>query len=82
MPKLYPQPIGRTLARGAFRIRHVADFIEVNPQVSSEPASVDDITDLLIGHVLAKVLLSLVLVPFLITFGVRGAQWLDSPKKG
>lgn len=40
-----------------------------------------DITDLLIGQVLAKVVLSLVLVPFLITFGVQGAQWLDSRKK-
>lgn len=37
-----------------------------------------DITDLLIGQVLAKVVLSLVLVPFLITFGVRAARWLDS----
>jgi queuosine precursor transporter len=27
--------------------------------------------------VLAKVVLSLVLVPFLITFGVRAARWLD-----
>lgn len=37
-----------------------------------------DITDLLIGQVIAKVALSLVLVPFLITGGVRAAQWLDS----
>ncbi|MEL7199554.1 MAG: queuosine precursor transporter [Pseudomonadota bacterium] len=36
-----------------------------------------DITNLLIGQVLAKVTLSLVLVPFLITFGVRFASWLD-----
>lgn len=36
-----------------------------------------DITDLLIGQVVAKVTLSLVLVPFLITFGVKAAQWLD-----
>ena len=36
-----------------------------------------DITDLLIGQVIAKVVLSLALVPFLITFGVKGAQWLD-----
>lgn len=36
-----------------------------------------DITDLLIGQVIAKVALSIVLVPFLITFGVKAAQWLD-----
>ena len=36
-----------------------------------------DITDLLIGQVIAKVALSLVLVPFLITGGVKAAQWLD-----
>jgi hypothetical protein len=36
-----------------------------------------DITDLMIGQVLAKVALSLVLVPFLITGGVRAARWLD-----
>jgi uncharacterized integral membrane protein (TIGR00697 family) len=36
-----------------------------------------DITDLVIGQVLAKVTLSLLLVPFLITFGVRAARWLD-----
>lgn len=38
------------------------------------------ITDLLIGQVLAKVTLSLVLVPFLITFGVKTAHWLDNRK--
>jgi len=37
-----------------------------------------DITNLLIGQVLAKVTLSFVLVPFLITFGVKAAEWLDS----
>ena len=37
-----------------------------------------DITDLLIGQVLAKVTLSFVLVPFLITGGVKLAQWLDA----
>lgn len=37
-----------------------------------------DITNLLIGQVIAKVALSLLLVPFLITFGVKAAQWLDS----
>ncbi|KWV91133.1 queuosine precursor transporter [Erythrobacter sp. YT30] len=36
-----------------------------------------DITNLLIGQVLAKVTLSVILVPFLITFGVRAATWLD-----
>lgn len=36
-----------------------------------------DITDLLIGQVLAKVTLSIVLVPFLITGGVAAARWLD-----
>ncbi len=36
-----------------------------------------DITNLLIGQVLAKVTLSIVLVPFLITFGVKAAVWLD-----
>ena len=36
-----------------------------------------DITNLLIGQVIAKVVLSLVLVPFLITIGVRVAQGLD-----
>ncbi|MEL6878007.1 MAG: queuosine precursor transporter [Pseudomonadota bacterium] len=37
-----------------------------------------DITNLLIGQVIAKVTLSLVLVPFLITGGVRFAEWLDA----
>jgi len=37
-----------------------------------------DITSLLIGQVIAKVTLSLLLVPFLITFGVRAARWLDA----
>lgn len=37
-----------------------------------------DITNLLIGQVLAKVVLSLVLVPFLITGGIKIAQWLDA----
>ncbi|MEL6414581.1 MAG: queuosine precursor transporter [Pseudomonadota bacterium] len=41
-----------------------------------------DITNLLIGQVLAKVTLSIVLVPFLITFGVRAANWLDTRMKG
>jgi len=36
-----------------------------------------DITSLLIGQVIAKVTLSLILVPFLITLGVRAAKWLD-----
>jgi len=36
-----------------------------------------DITELMIGQVLAKVALSFALVPFLITFGVRAASWLD-----
>jgi len=36
-----------------------------------------DITNLLIGQVIAKVTLSIVLVPFLITFGVKAAQRLD-----
>jgi len=35
------------------------------------------ITNLLIGQVIAKVALSLVLVPFLITGGVKAARWLD-----
>lgn len=39
-----------------------------------------DITDLLIGQVIAKVTLSFVLVPFLITFGVRLAKRLDSDR--
>ena len=37
-----------------------------------------DITNLMIGQVLAKVTLSFVLVPFLITFGVQAAKWLDT----
>lgn len=36
-----------------------------------------DITNLLIGQVIAKVVLSLILVPFLITGGVAIARWLD-----
>ena len=41
-----------------------------------------DITNLMIGQVLAKVALSLVLVPFLITGGVNAARWLDRKKEG
>ena len=41
-----------------------------------------DITDLLIGQVLAKVTLSFVLVPFLITGGVKLARWLDARDSG
>lgn len=37
-----------------------------------------EIGSLIIGQVLAKVVLSLVLVPFLITFGVRAARALDA----
>jgi uncharacterized integral membrane protein (TIGR00697 family) len=37
-----------------------------------------DISDLIIGQVLAKVFLSIVLVPVLITFGVKAARWLDA----
>lgn len=37
-----------------------------------------EITNLLIGQVIAKVVLSIVLVPFLITGGVWFAKWLDS----
>ena len=37
-----------------------------------------DITNLMIGQVLAKVALSFVLVPFLITGGVSFARWLDA----
>ncbi|ABC64330.1 queuosine precursor transporter [Erythrobacter litoralis] len=37
-----------------------------------------DITNLLIGQVLAKVALSFLLVPFLITGGVAAARWLDA----
>jgi uncharacterized integral membrane protein (TIGR00697 family) len=40
------------------------------------------ITNLLIGQVIAKVVLSLVLVPFLITGGVKAAQWLDGKNSG
>ncbi len=36
------------------------------------------ITNLLIGQVIAKVVLSFVLVPFLITGGVKLANWLDA----
>ena len=36
-----------------------------------------EITNLLIGQVIAKVTLSLILVPFLITGGVAFARWLD-----
>lgn len=36
-----------------------------------------DITNLMIGQVIAKVVLSVVLVPFLITLGVKFAEWLD-----
>ena len=39
-----------------------------------------DITPLLIGQGLAKVTLSIVLVPFLITGGVAFARWLDARK--
>lgn len=38
------------------------------------------IMNLLIGQVIAKVVLSIVLVPFLITFGVKAATWLDARK--
>ncbi|MEP0392601.1 MAG: queuosine precursor transporter [Erythrobacter sp.] len=38
------------------------------------------IMNLLIGQMIAKVALSIVLVPFLITFGVRAARWLDARK--
>jgi queuosine precursor transporter len=41
-----------------------------------------DITNLMIGQVLAKVTLSLILVPFLITGGVQAARWLDRKKEG
>ncbi len=37
-----------------------------------------DITGLLIGQVIAKVTLSLLLVPFLITLAVRAVRWLDT----
>ena len=39
--------------------------------------SAEEFTSLMIGQVIAKVTLSLVLVPFLITFGVKTATWLD-----
>ncbi|MEO1729366.1 MAG: queuosine precursor transporter [Pseudomonadota bacterium] len=39
--------------------------------------SAEEFTNLMIGQVIAKVTLSLVLVPFLITFGVKAATWLD-----
>lgn len=39
------------------------------------------IMNLLIGQVIAKVVLSIVLVPFLITFGVKAARWLDGRSK-
>ncbi len=35
------------------------------------------ILDLMLGQILAKVTLSIILVPFLITFGVKAANWLD-----
>ena len=38
------------------------------------------ITNLLIGQIIAKVVLSIVLVPFLITGGVAFARWLDRRK--
>ena len=41
-----------------------------------------EIASLIVGQVTAKVALSLVLVPFLITFGVRAAHWLDAKKAG
>ncbi|MEW4448892.1 queuosine precursor transporter [Qipengyuania sp. JC766] len=41
-----------------------------------------DITNLLIGQVLAKVTLSFVLVPFLIGGGVAFAKWLDGRQPG
>lgn len=37
-----------------------------------------DISNLIVGQILAKVALSLVLVPFLITGGVALARWLDT----
>ena len=40
-----------------------------------------DIGNLVIGQVTAKVVLSFVLVPFLITGGVKAARWLDRPKE-
>ena len=41
-----------------------------------------DITNLLIGQVIAKVALSIVLVPFLITLGVAAARKLDAAASG
>jgi uncharacterized integral membrane protein (TIGR00697 family) len=41
-----------------------------------------EIGTLIVGQVTAKVVLSLVLVPFLITFGVKAAHWLDRKKEG
>ena len=38
------------------------------------------IMNLMIGQIIAKVVLSILLVPFLITFGVRAARWLDARK--
>jgi len=38
------------------------------------------IMNLLVGQIIAKVVLSIVLVPFLITFGVNVAKWLDARK--
>lgn len=40
--------------------------------------STSEFFNLMQGQVIAKVALSLLLVPFLITFGVKAAQWLDS----
>jgi len=36
------------------------------------------IANLLIGQIIAKVALSIVLVPFLITFGIKAARWMDA----
>lgn len=41
-----------------------------------------EIGTLIVGQVTAKVVLSLVLVPFLITGGVQAARWLDRKKEG
>jgi hypothetical protein len=38
--------------------------------------------NLLIGQVIAKVVLSIVLVPFLITGGIKAARWLDAKNEG
>jgi uncharacterized PurR-regulated membrane protein YhhQ (DUF165 family) len=40
------------------------------------------IMNLLIGQVIAKVVLSIVLVPFLITGGIKAARWLDAKNEG